>query len=99
MRFNRKHLWGFVAVLLGVGVAAAEAIPVRITVLVNNSAGVSASVLKQAEQETGRIFQPAGVKIAWVNCGEESAREDGVCSEVPGANRFVLHIVPTGKTS
>jgi hypothetical protein len=99
MGFNRKHLWGFLAVLLGVGVAAAEGIPARITVLVNDSAGVPAEVLKQAEQEAGRIFQPAGVEVSWVNCGEETVMEDGLCSEVPGANRFVLHIVPTGKTS
>jgi hypothetical protein len=79
--------------------AAAEAIPARITVLVNDSAGVSANVLKQAEQEAARIFRPAGVEIVWMNCGEESVKENGVCREVPGPNRFVLHIVPTGKTS
>jgi len=99
MGFNRKHLWGFVAVLLGLGVAAAEAVPARITVLVNNSAAVSANVLKQAEQEAARIFRPAGVEIVWMNCGEESVMEDGVCREVPGPNRFVLHILPNGKTS
>ena len=99
MGFNRKHLSGFVAVLLGLSLASAEAIPVRITVLVNNSAGVPANVLKQAEQEAARIFRPAGVEIVWVNCGEESVMEDGACREVPGANRFVLHLVPNGKTS
>jgi hypothetical protein len=99
MWFNRKHLWGFLAVLLGTGVAAAEGIPARITVLVNDSAGVPADVLKQAEQEAGKIFRPAGVEIAWLNCGEESVIEGGMCREVPGANRFVLHIVPNGKTS
>jgi|SRR5882724_2765096 len=99
MRFNRKHLWGFVAVLLGAGVAAAEGMPAQITVLVNNSAGVSTNVLKQAEQEAAGIFRPAGVEIVWMNCGEESVMEDGACREVPGANRFVLHIVSNGKTS
>jgi hypothetical protein len=99
MGFNWKRLLGLLAVLLGARVAAAEAIPARITVLVNNSAGVPAVVLKQAEQETARIFRPAGVEVSWVNCGDKSVMEDGVCREVPGANRFVLHIVATGKTS
>ena len=99
MGFNRKYLWGFAAVLFGAGLAAGEAMPARITVLVNNSAGVQADVLKQAEQEAARIFRPAGVDVSWMNCGEEPVREDGACREVPGANRFVLHIVPTGKTS
>jgi hypothetical protein len=99
MEFKRKHSWGFVAVLLAAGMASAEGMPARITVLVNNSAGVPAAVLKQAEQEAARIFRPARVEIVWMNCGEESVMEDGVCREVPGPNRFVLHIVPTGKTS
>lgn len=99
MWFKRKHLWGFAAVLLGVGMAAGEAIPARITVLVNDSAGVPTDVLRQAEQEAGRIFRPAGVEVSWMNCGEEPVKEDGACREVPGANRFVLHIVPNGKTS
>src|SRR5882672_8692784 len=99
MGFNRKHLWGFVTVLLGASLAAAEAIPARITVLVNDSAGVPADVLRQAEQEAARIFRPAGVEVSWMNCGEEWVIEDGACREVSGANRFVLHIVPTGKTS
>jgi hypothetical protein len=99
MGFNRKHLWGFVAVLLGGNLAAAQAIPARITVLVNDSTGVPAGVLREAELETARIFRPAGVEVSWMNCGEESVMEGGVCREVPGANQFVLHIVPNGKTS
>ena len=99
MGFNRKHLWGFVAVLLGVGGAAGEEIPARITVLVNDSAGVPVKILRQAEQEAGRIFRPAGVEVSWRNCGEQSVMEEGVCREIPGSNRFVLHIVPTGKTA
>jgi hypothetical protein len=79
--------------------AAGEAVPARITVLVNDSAGVPAQVLKQAEQEAGKIFRPAGVEVSWLNCGEQSLREAGACREVPGPNRFVLHIVPNGKTS
>src|SRR5258708_22850875 len=99
MRFNRKHLWRFVAVLLGAGVAAAEGMPAQITVLVNNSAGVSTNVLKQAEQEAAGIFRPAGVEIVWMNCGEESVMEDGAGREGPGANRVGLPRVPNGNTS
>jgi hypothetical protein len=53
--------------------------------------------MHQAELEAGRIFAMAGIDIAWVNCG--AVIGDYRCSEAPGANQFVLHIVPTGKTS
>jgi hypothetical protein len=71
----------------------------RITVLVNDAARVSASVLSKAELETARIFRAAGIEISWVNCSEESAIVNEDCRHAPGANEFVLHIVPTGKTS
>ena len=102
MRFRFKHLgvrlvvllWGSIAVAGGANQAAS-----RITVVVNNSARVSASVLSQAELETARIFGAAGIEITWLSCLDRIANTVDVCSEVPGNNEFVLHIVPTGRTS
>ena len=100
MRFRFKSagiqlvvlLWGSIATA-GSGNQATSGI----TVVVNNSASVSASVLSQAELETGRIFGAAGIEITWLNCRDRIANTVDVCSEVPGNNEFVLHIVPTGR--
>ena len=102
MRFRFKHLGARLVVLLWGSIAAAGSgsqTASRITVLVNNSASVSASVLSQAELETARIFGAAGIEITWLNCLDRIANTVDVCSEVPGNNEFVLHIVPTGRTS
>ncbi|HEY6369068.1 MAG TPA: hypothetical protein VIX37_00680 [Candidatus Sulfotelmatobacter sp.] len=71
----------------------------KITVLVNNNAGVSRTVLRKAELDAGQIFHAAGVEIEWEDCSTDVAVD--VCRQVHGANQlvFVLHIVPTGKTS
>lgn len=89
-------LWGFV--LFG-GLATASAQLVQIKVLVNDSAGVTPSVLFRGEAEAARLLGAAGIAIEWVNCREGSVEEWPQCRVVPDANEFVLHIVPTGKTS
>jgi len=71
----------------------------EITVMVNNSAGISPAVLNQAEAEAGRIFRVAGIDIVWVDGAREAAMVDDERRGVPGRNEFVLHIVPTGRTS
>jgi hypothetical protein len=71
----------------------------EITVLVNNSAGVSPPVLNQSEGEAARIFRAAGIDIVWVNCGGEAALADDACRRVLGSNEFMVHIVSKGKTS
>lgn len=71
----------------------------RITVLVHDTVRISPSILHKAELETARIFRASGIAIAWVNCSGESANVDDECRHAPGANQFLLHIVPTGKTS
>lgn len=86
--------WGSIA-----GASNEEPAVVGITVLVSDTARISPSVLKRAELETARIFRAAEIEIAWVNCSEEGANMDDLCRHAPGANEFVLHIVPTGKTS
>ena len=95
--------WGLQLVVLLCGTMAMagrgdQDLP-KITVLVNNSAGVSRTVLRKAELDAGQIFHAAGVEIEWEDCSSDVAVD--VCRQVPGANQlvFVLHIVPTGKTS
>jgi hypothetical protein len=70
----------------------------EITVLVFDSANVSHAVMNLAERETARIFRAAGVQITWVACPSGVVVEDA-CRQPPGDNQFVLHVVPTGKTS
>lgn len=98
MGFRIRNLKGtFVLVLLWGSMALGSSGGRKVTVLVNDSAQVPVAVLRQAEQETARIFALAGIDIAWVNC--EAVIGEYRCREAPGTNQFVLHIVPTGKTS
>ena len=87
--------WGSVlaSVLLWSGVATAQDCGSQITVLVNDSAGVEPSVLKQAEREAGRLFEAAGIEIQWVNCAQTNG-----CRRMLRPKEFVLHIVPGGHT-
>lgn len=85
-------LWGTMAIA-GTGNSKMP----KITVLVNNSAGVSRRVLGKAEFDAGQIFHAAGVEIEWEDCASSAVVD--VCQRVAGANEFVLSIVPTGRTS
>ena len=105
MRFDFRRATGFLVVLLwllrGTNFAAdsdRRTVP-EITVLVHNSAGISRPVLTQAAFETTRIFREAGIGIAWVDCSNGAVGVVAVCRGVPGPQQFVLHIVPSGKTS
>jgi hypothetical protein len=98
----RFKCWGLGLVLSWASIAVADDANLtarRITVLVNDSARVSATVLTQAEMEATRIFDAAGIEVAWVNCQDKTTHADGACRKVPGTNQFVLHIVPTGKVT
>jgi hypothetical protein len=87
--------WGFAlgSVLLWGSVATAQDRSSEITVLVNDSAGVKPSVLRNAEQEAARLFDAAGIEVQWVNCAQTNA-----CRRILGPKEFVLHIVPGGRT-
>jgi hypothetical protein len=87
-------------VLLWVGFAAAANGDKRlITVLVNNSAEIPAPLLSKAEMEVDRVFDEAGIEIAWVHCVRGSSSDGDPCRHVLSADEFVLHIVMNGKTS
>jgi hypothetical protein len=70
-----------------------------ITVLVQNSARISAPIMNKALLETSRIFHAAGIDIAWMQCAGGFGRVDDACHRTPGPKQFVLHIVSKGKTS
>jgi hypothetical protein len=93
MGFSRRWELGLASVLLWGSVATAQDKSSGITVLVNDSAGVKPSVLKQAEREAGRLFEAAGIEIRWVNCAQTNE-----CRRILGPEEFVLHIVPGGNT-
>jgi hypothetical protein len=102
----RRAMGGMIVISLNVllwgKIAAAKTAgneDVEITVLVQDSTKLSASVLKGAEKETARIFRAAGIGIAWVDCSGGSSRVDDACYQVPGPAQFVLHVVSTGETS
>jgi hypothetical protein len=101
MRFGFIRWWGWALVVLLWGAIAmagtGEVDLPEITVLVNNSAGVSRGVLKRAENDAERIFRAAGVEIQWEDCSRGAVVD--ACQQVPGANEFVLSIEATGKTS
>lgn len=101
MGFNFRFYMGpQLAVLLWVGIAsAASGNRLQITVLVNDSAGVAPSVLSAAEVEAARVFTAAGIEISWVDRLRGSSPNGDARRHVPGSDEFVLHIVPTGKTS
>lgn len=101
MRFQWRRCAGLAAVVLLWGNMAAgheRNGGQEIRVLVNNSAGVSVTILNQAKVEASRIFRSAGIEIDWVDCPGIGA-EDDACRRVPGSNDFVLHIVAVGRTS
>jgi hypothetical protein len=93
MGFSRRWELALASVLLWGSVATAQDKSSGITVLVNDSAGVKPSVLKQAEREAGRLFEAAGIEIRWVNCAQTNE-----CRRILGPEEFVLHIVPGGNT-
>jgi hypothetical protein len=102
MRFSSRRNFGLIPVVLLWGTLAAaggDGNIAEVEVLVYDGAQISQSVLHQAEIEAGRIFRAAGVEVTWANCVSRSALADDACHHFPASHDFVLHIVPTGKTS
>jgi hypothetical protein len=102
MRFGSNCCVGLLAIVLLSGNLSASRgskEDSEITVLVNNSAGLSSNILKQAEVEASRIFRAAGLDVVWVDCSSGTVGADSACSRAPRSNEFVLHIVSQGRTS
>ena len=101
MRCSGPGIGWTAVVLLCVGVAVARVAPgdsIKITVMVDNSVQMPASVLRQAESEAGRIFGFSGIQIRWLECAPGLGTEDP-CQRVPGESEFIVHVVRTGQTS
>ena len=96
MGFSNR-LWAVVvSVLLSATLARAQSEGTEVKVMVLDNARISSSVLSKAETEAGRIFRGSNIGIHWVNCLKKGEREN--CHHAPGANEFMLHIVPDGRT-
>ena len=65
----------------------------------NNSAGISRTILNEAEAEARRIFRVAGIDTVWVHCARKASTGDLECRHAPRRNEFVVQIVSTGRTS
>jgi hypothetical protein len=67
----------------------------KIEVHVYNYADVSPEMLAQAEQETARIYQWAGLAIEWLNCPRtaEELTQNTTCDVPGGPTRFTLRLL------
>jgi len=64
----------------------------KITVLVFVYTDVNDKALRRAERETQRLFDPAGIRVEWINCSREQSPEP--CRRPPGADTLILVIRP-----
>lgn len=99
MKFKRPSLWAITGVVLLSGIAAAETKPgeTQVRVLVYKTVQVPGAVLEHAEAEALRIFQPAAIRLTWVNCSYEARNPD--CRTRPTDTVFYLHIVAGRRSS
>jgi len=59
---------GLAATFVTSGRCAAESLqPLTLEILVTDEVGVPADTLRQAQQEASRIFEAAGIRLAWVS--------------------------------
>jgi len=68
------------------------AAPDRLTVVVFNLAGASHSVLAEAAEEARRTFAAAGVKTAWIVCGDPRLLRQ--CTPLPVGTFVQVRVVP-----
>src|ERR1700690_1370350 len=72
-----------------------------ITVLVFNYSHASPAILVEAEREAGRIFEDAGLRVAWSGCPRPSGGPPGACQTSLKKTELMLRIVsaPVGNSS
>jgi hypothetical protein len=65
-----------------------------ITVAVHNDAGIPTNTVWEAERAASRIFQRAGIEVAWVNCQAHAKEpEDPSCRQVSYPERLQLRLM------
>jgi hypothetical protein len=64
-----------------------------ITVLVFNYSHASPAILVEAEREAGRIFEEAGLRVAWLGCPMPSGAPQGACQTLLKETELMLRIV------
>ena len=91
-----RNIFLAAACMLAPLMAVMAAGPETITVQVFNYAGAPASVVREAMDEAGWIFERAGIDVRWVDCPPISRERgpDQVCKEPPDPLLFVLAINP-----
>jgi hypothetical protein len=98
---QRKMLWGCFSLILFLALPGPllwskppfEA-SARVTISMYNDAGVPGRTLREAEDETGRIFREAGIEVKWLNCGtSEASEEPAACQEAVFPTHLHLRIV------
>jgi len=99
MGFTTRWCWRAIPVVLLCGglLAQASGGKSQVKVLVYNNARVPDSVLDHGGREAARIFHAVGITLAWMDCSHKSWGDR--CRVSSDRNQFVLHIVPSGKTS
>jgi hypothetical protein len=97
MGFSNRSLCGVVLTVLLSGRCLAQMSATNVRVLVYDSAHIPAKVVEIAGSEAARIFQEAGIRLAWVNCSDPD--ETAECGAGPVRGQFSLHIIPDGQTS
>jgi hypothetical protein len=85
-------LFGLMLCLRGLPAKAEDGRPPEpaVTVAVHNHAGLSASMLAQAERMAGTIFRQAGVEVVWVNC--DLPVEEGQIASSCHVTEFPRHL-------
>jgi hypothetical protein len=66
-----------------------------VAISVFNEAGISPTILKQAEEVASRVFEESGIHVEWVNCSpaEEALGHEAACPEAAFPDHLHVHIV------
>jgi len=70
----------------------------QVTVFVTDRAGATPRLVAAAEQNAARVFQQAGVDVAWVNCGSPEVPTDVQCGQEVAPGDLVVRIIARART-
>ena len=66
-----------------------------VAISVFNEAGISSTILRQAEEVASRVFEESRIHVEWVNCSpaEEAIAHEAACPEAAFPDHLHVHIV------